>query len=201
VFPDYGFVEGPCVGRACAGGSSGIPDDAGAAGAAFGGDAGELGGSSSGGGADVTMAGAMSDGGALPYELALGKSATASTQQAGNEASKGNDGDTTTRWDATSGSFPQWWRVDLGATRSLTQVSIRFEHSDRTYSYTLETSDDDKVFVTQRTASGTGAVQSVEFPPDVSARYVRVTITNGTPTSINGIGTWASFFEFSLTGL
>jgi len=28
---------------------------------------------------------------------------------------------------------PQWRRVDLGATYELRQVSIRFEHSERSY--------------------------------------------------------------------
>jgi hypothetical protein len=134
-------------------------------------------------------------------ELAIGKPVTASSQQPGNEPVNGNDNDTTTRWCASGGTFPQWWRVDLGASHQLSEVSIRFEHSDRTYSYVIETSPNDAVYTQQITASGTGVVQTVDLPVGVSARYVRITITGAVPTSVNGNGTWASFYELSLTGI
>jgi hypothetical protein len=45
----------------------------------------------------------------------------------------------------------------------------------------------------QRIANtGTGAVQTVDFPANISARYARINVANGTPVSVNGIGTWAS---------
>jgi len=84
-----------------------------------------------------------------------------------NEARKGNDNDTTTRWCATDGSFPQWWRVDLGATHSLVQVSIRFEYPDRKYFYLIETSADDAVYIQRITANGTGVTQTVALPANV----------------------------------
>ena len=133
-------------------------------------------------------------------ELGKGKSVTASSQQTENAASQGNDGDTATRWAATSGSFPQWWRVDLAAVHQVSQISLRFEHPDRTYSYTIETSNDDAVYTLQRTANGTGVTQNLTLPAGVTARYVRVTVTNGLPLTVNGNGTWASFWECSLLG-
>ena len=136
----------------------------------------------------------------MPQPLAVGKSATASSQEASHTPANGNDASTTTRWCAIDGTFPQWWRVDLGAAHSLSQASIRFELADRTYSYTIETSSDDAVYIQRIANTGTGAVQTVDFPANISARYVRINVTNGTPVSVNGIGTWASFFDFSVTG-
>jgi hypothetical protein len=40
----------------------------------------------------------------------------------------------------------------------------------------------------------------VVLPANVTARYVRVTLTSATPTFANGTQTWASFWEFSLQG-
>jgi hypothetical protein len=50
-------------------------------------------------------------------DLALGKGATASSvQQAGWEASKAVDGNSSTRWSAQMFVDPQWIYVDLGST-------------------------------------------------------------------------------------
>lgn len=138
--------------------------------------------------------------GGVLHELAGGKTVTASSQETGNEATHGNDGNMATRWCASGGSFPQWWKVDLGASHPLVQVSISFEHADRTYVYLVETSLNDAVYTQQIMANGTGAIQTVALPPSVTARYVRVTVTSATPVSVNGNGTWASFWEFSLQG-
>jgi len=99
--------------------------------------------------------------------------------------------------------MPQWWRVDLGAVRQLQQISIQFEHPERHYSYVIESSADDRVYTQQVTANGTGATQNLAFPAAASGRYVRITITAGTPGVVNGtqVPTWASFFELSLVGI
>ena len=125
-----------------------------------------------------------------------GKKVTASTTQGGNEPAKGNDGDVGSRWCAIDKTFPQWWRVDLGALHELTQVSIQFEHPERTYTYVIETSPNDAVYTQRAMVNGTGAVQSVDIPAGVTARYVRITVTDGVPYGT----TWASFFEFALYG-
>jgi hypothetical protein len=165
-----------------------------------GGNAGGLNGAAGSGGNANSAGNAGSGGAGAPHELGMGKSVTVSSQQSENPGSQGNDGDTSTRWAAAGGSFPQWWRVDLGASHQLVQVSILFEHSDRTYYYTIETSTDDAVYAQQITANGTGVTQTLTMPANVVARYVRVTVTNGTPTAVNGIGTWASFWECALLG-
>jgi hypothetical protein len=133
-------------------------------------------------------------------ELAKGKSVTVSTQQAANAAAQGNDGDTTTRWAANGPSFPQWWRVDLGANHQLVQVSIRFEHPERAYYYSIETSTDDALYTQRIIANGTGVTQDLTLPANVTARYVRITVTNGSPLVLNGIGTWASLWECFVSG-
>jgi len=140
-----------------------------------------------------------------PIELAQGKSALASTTQTNNDAFKGNDADLTTRWCAANGNFPQWWRVDLGAAHELKSFAIRLEYPQRLHSFYVETSPDDVSYTTAAGATFTdvvGEVQSADFPAGTSARYVRVTVTNGAPDPDNQPHfTWASFFEFSVLGL
>jgi len=80
-------------------------------------------------------------------------------------------------------------------------VSIRFEHADRRYYYTIETSLNDSVYTQRLTADGTGALQTLDFAPGTTGRYVRITITAAVPDNVNGSGTWASFYELSLIGL
>jgi len=136
-------------------------------------------------------------------ELAKGKPATASTIQTGNVAKSGNDGDSATRWCASSGMMPQWWRVDLGDTFHLTQVVIKFEHPERKYTYVLETSSNDAVYTQRAMVNGTGDNQAVDMPADVSARYLRITVTDGAP-GMDAAGTvyptWASFWELRAYG-
>jgi F5/8 type C domain len=193
------------LGGASAGGDSSLGNAGTTAGAAVGGASGS-GGAASAGGTSSSVGGggtAGGAGGAPLLELAKGKSVTASTQQAGNAPASGNDGDTTTRWCAIDGTFPQWWRVDLGASHALTNVAIQFEHPDRKYSYVIETSANDAVYTQQATVNGTGAVQSVDLPPAVSARYLRITVT-GAVNAVDANGTvhqtWASFFELAIMG-
>lgn len=135
-----------------------------------------------------------------PRDLTTGKSATASTQQTGNEIEKGNDGNSSTRWCGKDDSLPQWWRVDLGASHQLSSFSVSFQIATRAYTYDIETSPDDKVYTRRLTITGTGAVQTGDFPAGVNARYVRITVTKAEPFA-NGATVWASFYEFSVLGI
>jgi hypothetical protein len=88
----------------------------------------------------------------------------------------------------------------------LTQVSLQFEHADRAYSFSVETSADDSAYTKQATVNGgTGAVQMVPMPSNVSARYVRITVTGAVPgvdpTTGAARPTWASLWEVSLLGI
>jgi F5/8 type C domain len=170
------------------------------AGSAQGGSAG----SAQGGSAGSAQAGSSSSAGAggadAPHDLTTGKTATASTQQTGNEVVKGNDGNLSTRWCGKDDSLPQWWRVDLGASHQLSSFSVAFQIATRAYTYDIETSPDDKVYTRRLTVTGTGAVQTGDFPAGVSARYVRITVTS-TESLSPGVTVWASFYEFSVLGL
>src|SRR5258705_9672215 len=57
--------------------------------------------------------------------LALNKTATASSVLGGNTAAMAFDGNTGTRWESTQGVDPQWLQVDLGATYTITSVILR----------------------------------------------------------------------------
>jgi hypothetical protein len=187
------------------GGEGGAPEGAaGSTSVGGGGSGGKAGAGSSGGGnggagSGGAGGGAGGSGGSAgaPRELATGRPATASSSQPDHTVGQGNDGNPTSRWAATNNTFPQWWRVDLGASRHVISVTLRPEHADRTYSYLVETSTNDNLYTEQRDTSGTGAVHNVDLPANVQARYVRITLTassagNGTP--------WASFFELAVTG-
>jgi hypothetical protein len=219
----FGGTQGNAGLSEDAGGAAAITDGVagygGAAGEAGAGDAVEAGNAGSGSGVGTgglagagsnaagssgTANGAGGSGGSAPatVELAAGKKATASSYQTGNEIAKGNDGDLGTKWCASDGTFPQWWRVDLGAVHSLNNFSVTWEHPDRKYTYIIETSQNDSVYVLQSSLSGTAAVQGNTFAPGTSARYVRVTVTAAAPATYSGViyATWASFFELSVTG-
>lgn len=195
------------------GGGGSSPSVAGSAGA-------QSGAGPSGGTGSVADGGAPSQGGAAdagageggaptvpePHELALAKSALASSNQTNNDAAKGNDGDVATRWCAVNGNFPQWWRVDLGAVHTLSSFSVRFEYPQRGHSYVMETSQDDATYVAVPGTTATdvvGDVQSGVFPDGSVARYVRISVTNALPpTDPNETPhvTWACFYELSVLG-
>jgi F5/8 type C domain-containing protein len=194
------------------GGYSGEPK----AGASNVGGAGSASGGSGGIEASAGNAGTLPSAGSSSYagtagvpgsvsELAVGKPSSAFTQQSANPSSSGNDGQTATRWSASTAALPQWWRVDLGASHVLTKVSVQFEFPDRKYTYAVETSADDSSYTAQANVTdGTGAVQVIAMPSLVSARYVRITCTGTVPGVDPSTGasrpTWMSFWELSVLG-
>jgi hypothetical protein len=124
--------------------------------------------------------------------LSQGKPATASSFQAGNEVAKGNDGSLTTRWTASSATFPQWWKVDLGASNSLNRVDINwYNSSGRSYKYKIEVSTDNVSFTTvvDKTGNTTNGNTSDSFT--ATGRYVRITVTGASAG-------WASAYEFKV---
>jgi beta-galactosidase len=123
--------------------------------------------------------------------ISLGKPVTSSSFQTNNEASHGNDGSQATRWSAADGTFPQWWRVDLGSVQAITSATINwYSSSTRAYQYRIETSNDDTNYIVliNRTTNSTFGDTTDNFA--ASARYVRITVTGVTPT-----GGWAGFYE------
>ena len=79
--------------------------------------------------------------------LSEGKPSTASITQQGYDPSAVNDGDYSTEWKAnTSGDWPAWWKVDLGAKYNLNNAQISWyihNGSEAVYQYRIWVSDDD----------------------------------------------------------
>ena len=140
-----------------------------------------------------------------PINLALNKSASSDSSQAGNPASGGNDSSTSTRWSANDGSSGHSWTADLGSSMRITAgTQVMWEQSGKVYKYKIETSNDNtnwtmKVDKTANTS--TDQTQTDNFK--ANARYVRITVT-GLPSGAwqastisrylenNGIWRWAS---------
>ena len=113
-----------------------------------------------------------------PVLLSQGKVASASTSQANNSASAGNDGNISTRWSASSSSYPQWWKVDLGTGSNLAKVDINwYSSSSRAYKYKIEVSSDDTTYTTKVDKTGNAVFGDTSDSFITTARYVRVTVT------------------------
>ena len=80
----------------------------------------------------------------------VGKPAWASSNLSRAVASAANDGRTSTRWAASSKSYPQWWTVDLGAAKNVLGVRTAWYGNKRAYQYVIETSIDGTTFTTSR---------------------------------------------------
>ena len=137
--------------------------------------------------------------------LALSKAATASSFQAGNEVAKANDADPTftTRWAASSGTLPQWWKVDLCSsegtrvTKNVNSFTVNWYKFSANYTYTVEVSTDNATwtkagdFVDATTATNKTFTHAIS--PAKPAQYVRITIT----AVSSG---WASMYDFEVMG-
>ncbi len=104
--------------------------------------------------------------------LSQGKPATASsTESASYPASNAVDGNASTRW-SSAFSDPQWLRVDLGSTASITQVVLQWEAA-YAKSFQVQTSPDGATWTSiYSTTTGTGGTQSLNVTG--SGRYVRM---------------------------
>ena len=129
-------------------------------------------------------------------DIALGKPANASSEETakGNLIKNGNDGNTATRWCASSGNLPQWWEVDLGDATTITNIQIMWER-DTPYQYVIEVSSNrtNWTVVADKT-SNTVPAQTSSDRFSAKGRYVRLVITGLQE------GSWASFCEFQAFG-
>lgn len=128
--------------------------------------------------------------------LALHKSATASSSQKGHSPGAGNDGDTNTYWSAANANAGAWWQVDLGKPYVLAGTTVTWAKSDNAYQYRIDVSTDNSTWTPciDNTRNSTAAKSnSDDFV--ATARYVRITITGGLDASH-----WASFQEFAAFG-
>jgi fibronectin type 3 domain-containing protein len=130
--------------------------------------------------------------------IAPGKTITYSSQQTGNLASAAIDGNTATRWAASSGTMPQWYKVDLGASRPISGCEIMFERTGTSgdcNDFVVETSTDNAVWTAQVSRNpNTNTAQTQTYSFNATARYVRITISDA-PGSY-----YASMYEFRVLG-
>uniref|UniRef100_UPI0006E22C7C alpha-L-fucosidase n=1 Tax=Streptomyces graminilatus TaxID=1464070 RepID=UPI0006E22C7C len=136
-----------------------------------------------------SVVGVTLDRSVVPADIAAGRTATASSEEAskGNGAAKALDGSTSTRWSATNGNTGNWLKVDLGSQKSLTGTRIVWESPATNYRYRIEGSTDNSTWTTLADLTATTSTSQVQVSVfRATARYVRVTVT-GLPS-----GAWAS---------
>jgi hypothetical protein len=142
-------------------------------------------------------AGAPSGGTSL-VNLAFNKPTMASSQAPdSNFASYGNDGSLTSEFCPASGTFPDWWMVDLGTVYALVETDINFEHPNSRYQYKVEASTDGASWTTTVDVSNnsTRIGGTMTDATNVRARYVRLSISGSSVATDAGC-----FREFLVWG-
>src|SRR6202034_4056588 len=127
--------------------------------------------------------------------LALNKTATASsTENAGTPAADAVDGNTGTRW-SSAFADPQWLQVDLGSSQTICEVTLDWEAAYAT-AFQIQTSADGTNWTTiYSTTTGTGGTQTLSV--NGTGRYVRMYgTTRATPY---GYSLW-EFGVYTTTG-
>ncbi|MFI7547527.1 discoidin domain-containing protein [Actinoplanes sp. NPDC049599] len=124
--------------------------------------------------------------------LSQGKPATASSQEGADVAAAlAVDGNAGTRW-SSEFSDPQWLRVDLGATATITQVVLQWEGA-YAKAYKIQTSADGTAWTDiHSTTTGAGGTETLTVSG--TGRYVRMYGT----TRASGYG--YSLYEFKVYG-
>ncbi|MGN5637508.1 discoidin domain-containing protein, partial [Streptomyces sp. AC154] len=132
---------------------------------------------------------------AAPSLLSQGKTVTASSQENyGTPAASAVDGDNGTRW-SSAASDPQWIKVDLGSSASVSQIALKWETA-YAKSYKIEFSTDNNSWSTAySTTTGPGGNETLNVSG--TARYVRLTGT--TRATQYGYSLW-EFQVFGTTG-
>lgn len=134
-----------------------------------------------------------------PAEIGQGKTALASSEETNNgtllKAGFANDGNTTTRW-SSAFSDPQWLRIDLGSTYSISQATLAWEAASAK-SYTIDVSTDGTTWATIATKMNMASGARTDDITGLSGtgRYIRM---NGTArTTTYGY----SIYEFKVYGV
>ncbi|WP_328334752.1 glycosyl hydrolase family 8 [Kribbella sp. NBC_00382] len=126
--------------------------------------------------------------------LSQGKPATASSiEGTGFEAAKAVDGSASTRWASVEAHDPEWIRVDLGATATISRVKLSWEAAYGK-SYKIQTSADGSTGWTDVFSTTTGNGATDDLTVSGSGRYVRVYGT------ARGTAYGYSLFEFEVYG-
>jgi len=132
----------------------------------------------------------------VPVNLALGATATASSEETGknNFAAKALDSDPGTRWCASNGSYPQWLQVDLKEPLKIDACKIVWESDSGVYQYLLQGSVNGKQWKTLVDRSDSKSSDH-ELKFDLQKiRFVKVQCLG------NPDGGWASIRELQIFG-
>ncbi|MFC8257255.1 discoidin domain-containing protein [Streptomyces sp. NPDC057291] len=110
---------------------------------------------------------------AAPSLLSQGRTVTSSSEEnAGTPATSAVDGNDGTRW-SSAFSDPQWIKVDLGASASVSQIVLKWEAAYAN-GYRIEFSTDNSTWTTAySTTSGPGGTETLNVSG--TARYIRLT--------------------------
>lgn len=131
--------------------------------------------------------------GGTPGDLAVGRTATASSSATGFTPNLAVDANAATRWAAATAAANQWWQVDLGSAQSVNSVAVGWTAAYAS-TYRIDTSTDGTTFTTAATVTlPTATVRQTLFTAR-SARYVR--IVGVTPATVNPI----SFTDVTVGG-
>ncbi len=111
--------------------------------------------------------------GTVAPNLALGKTAAASTSYSGLPASNATDGNLSSRW-SSQFSDSEWIYVDLGAVFTIDQVILRWETAYGR-GYRIQISNDASTWSdVYSTTTGDGGVDEITLSAPASGRYVRL---------------------------
>ena len=111
-----------------------------------------------------------------------------------NIASAGNDGNINSYWSAADGNAGHSWAVDLESNLNLTGSQVIWLTSDIAYKYKIETSADSTNWMLASDKTNNNSALQIETDNfNITARYVRITITGGTSNTNK-----AAFSEFRL---
>ena len=129
--------------------------------------------------------------------LCSGKKVTVSSFEVGNVGPNAVDGDSTTRWVAVNGTYPQSITVDLADAYYLGDLTLEWDTKggNRYYMYYVEVSEDGKTFTKvldkeNNTTKGT-ITDSLAL---TKGRYIKITATD---CNVSG---WATLFEIKADG-
>lgn len=133
----------------------------------------------------------------VPVNLARGASATASSEETNkhNLIPHALDGNKATRWCASDGSAPQWFQIDLGASKSVSGCEITWESDGTLYRHMIEGSTDGQTWtrLVDHSRDGRSGTHADRFDPR-PLRFIRLTFLG------SNTGGWASIREFQLFG-
>ncbi|TVZ07486.1 choice-of-anchor D domain-containing protein [Trebonia kvetii] len=127
--------------------------------------------------------------GTTPTNLSQNQPASASGYTQTYVPANAVDGNTSTYWESTDNAFPQWFQVDLGASKSFSRLVLDLPPSTswatRTQTLSIQGSTDGSTFTTIVASANytfnpsTGNTVTITFPA-ASYRYVRANFTANT---------------------